>query len=198
MLSPDTLEEMCAPQIMIDPEGWTSAMGLGFFLQRSGGRTYVGHTGGMPGHVTALFTDRDSGTGAVVLTSSSTPPDIAGWALALADHVSEHDPVEPEPWRPGPPVPAELVELLGRWYSEGSAFDFSVREGRLEARSPLLPKEKAPSVFERVGDDLYRTVSGREAGELLRVTRDASGAVRQLNWATYLVTRAPLAFGQEH
>ena len=197
VLSPDTLEEMCVPQIMIDPEGWTAAMGLGFFLQRSGERTYVGHTGGMPGHVTALFTDRESGTGAVVLTNSSTPPDIAGWAIALADHVTEHDPVEPEPWRPGPPVPEELVPLLGRWYSEGSAFDFSVREGRLEARSPLLPKEKAPSVFERVGDDLYRTVSGREAGELLRLTRDGSGAVTKLNWATYRVTRAPLAFGQE-
>ena len=196
VLSPDTLEEMCAPQLMIDAEGWTSAMGLGFFLQRSDGRTYVGHTGGMPGHVTALFTDREAGTGAVVLTNSSTPPDIAGWAIALADQVTEHDPVELEAWRPGTSVPGELVPLLGRWYSEGSAFDFSVREGRLEARSPQLARDKPPSVFERVGEDLYRTVSGREAGELLRVGRDASGAVRKLNWATYLVTRQPLAFGQ--
>lgn len=196
VLSPDTLEEMCTPQIMIDAERWTSAMGLGFFLQRSGERTYVGHTGGMPGHVTALFTDRQAKTGAVVLTNSSTPPDIAGWAIALADHVTEHDPVEPTLWRPGTSVPDELVELLGRWYSEGSPFDFSVREGRLEARSPALPAHKPSSVFAKVGDDLYRTVAGREAGELLRVSRDASGAVRQLNWATYLVTRAPLAFGE--
>ncbi|SDU81225.1 CubicO group peptidase, beta-lactamase class C family [Microlunatus sagamiharensis] len=197
VLAPDTLEEMCVPQIMIDADGWTSAMGLGFFLQRVNGRTYVGHTGGMPGHVTALFTDREARTGGVVLTSSSTPPDIAGWAIALADHVTEHDPVELEPWRPGTSVPPELVPLLGRWYTEGSPFDFSVREGRLEARSPQAPKDKPPSVFEPVGEDLYRTVSGREAGELLRVGRDATGAVRKLNWATYLATRQPLAFGQQ-
>ena len=195
VLSGDTVEEMCTPQIMIDAERWTTAMGLGFFLQRSGDRTYVGHTGGMPGHVTAVFTDREAGTGAVVLTNSSTPPDIAEWAVTLADHVTEHDPIEPAPWRPGTSVPDELAELLGRWYSEGSAFDFSVRIGRLEARSPLLPKDKPSSVFEKISDDLYRTVAGREAGELLRIGRDESGAVRKLNWATYLVTRAPLPFG---
>jgi hypothetical protein len=93
-------------------------------------------------------------------------------------------------------VPEELVELLGRWYSEGSAFDFSVRDGRLEARSPQLAEHQPSSVFERVGDDLYRTVAGREAGELLRISRDAAGAVRQLSWATYRVTRAPLSFGE--
>jgi CubicO group peptidase (beta-lactamase class C family) len=196
VLAAETLEEMCTPQIMIDADDWTAAMGLGFFLQRSGRRTYVGHTGGMPGHVTALFTDRESGTGAVVLTNSSTPPDIAGWAIALADHVTEHDPVEPAPWRPGTSVPDELVELLGRWYSEGSAFDFSVREGHLEARSPALPKHKPSSVFTKIDDDVYRTVAGREAGELLRISRDESGAVRKLNWATYLVTREPRSFGE--
>ena len=51
-------------------------------------------------------------------------------------------------------------------------------------------------MFERVGDDLYRTVQGREVGELLRVTRDADGRVTKMNWATYLVTREPLAFGE--
>ena len=39
-------------------------------------------------------------------------------------------------------------------------------------------------------------MSGRERGELLRVTRDASGTVTHLNWATYRFTREPLAFGQ--
>jgi hypothetical protein len=39
-------------------------------------------------------------------------------------------------------------------------------------------------------------VSGRERGELLRITRDGTGRVTKMNWATYLVTREPLAFGQ--
>lgn len=196
VLSPDTVEEMCTPQIVIDRERWTGAMGLGFFLVRSGARVYAGHTGGMPGHITALFTDREAGTGGLVLTNSGTTDDITGFALALADHVSDHEPVEPEPWRPGTSMPDDLAELVGRWYTEGSPFDFFVRQGHLEARHPDLPRHKPSSVFEKVGDDLFRTVSGREAGELLRVTRDDSGRVRKLNWATYLVTREPLAFGQ--
>ena len=196
VLSPDTFEEMCEPQIVMDRERWTAAMGLGFFLVRSGTRTYVGHTGGMPGHVTALFTDRAAGTGSLALTNAGTSSDIAGFAISLADLVTEEDPVEPEPWRPGTETPDELRELTGRWYSEGSAFDFFVRQGRLEARADRLPSYKPSSVFERVEKDLYRTTAGREAGELLRVGRDESGRVVKMNWATYLVTREPLAFAQ--
>ena len=93
-------------------------------------------------------------------------------------------------------MPDDLVDLLGVWYTEGAQFVFSVRQGRLEARAQALPEHKPSSVFERVGDDLYRTVQGREVGELLRVTRDADGRVTKMNWATYLVTREPLAFGE--
>jgi CubicO group peptidase (beta-lactamase class C family) len=197
VLSPDTLEEMTQPQLMTDPEGWTSAMGLGFFLVRSPkGRTWVGHTGGLPGQVTGVFTHRESGTAGIALMNSSSSPDPTELALALGDHVLDHDPVEPEPWRPGASVPEHLLPLLGRWFSEGSGFTFSVREGRLEARADAAPKERAPSVFEPIDDTTFRTVSGRERGELLRVTRDADGAVVKLNWATYLVTRDPLGFGE--
>ena len=197
VLSADTLEEMCQPQIMIDVERWQGAFGLGFMLMRVGDKVYVGHTGGMPGHITGLFTHRDTGTGAVVLMNSSAAPDPAAFATELAGHVIDHDPAEPEPWRPSSTVPAELADLVGVWYSEGSPFVFTVRAGRLEARAQGLPEHKPSSVFERVGDDLYRTTCGREAGELLRVTRDGTGRAVKMNWATYLVTREPLAFGQQ-
>ena len=196
VLDPDTLAEMCEPQIMIDRERWTGAFGLGFMLVRSGTRTYAGHTGGMPGHITGLFTHRESGTGGLVLMNTTSAPDPAAFAVELADHVVEHDPVEPEPWRPGTAVPDELADLIGIWYSEGAPFVFSVKQGRLEARAQALPEHKPSSVFEKAGDDLYRTVQGRETGELLRVTRDAEGRVTKMNWATYLVTRRPLAFGE--
>ncbi|QZY30838.1 beta-lactamase family protein [Nocardioides coralli] len=198
VLSPDTLEEMCQPQAMRDLEGWTAAMGLGFFLHRSpGGRTWVGHTGGMPGHITGVFTHRESGTGAVVLMNSTSAPDPAGFAIALGEHVVEHDPAEPEPWRPGTVVPEELAGLRGVWFSEGAPFIFSVVEGHLEAREPGQPSEQPSSVFEQVDDDVYRTVRGRERGELLRVTRDDDGVPVRLHWATYLATREPLAFGEQ-
>lgn len=196
VLEPDTLEEMCEPQVMIDRQRWSGAFGLGLMLMRSGERTYVGHTGGMPGHITGLFTHRDSGTGALVMMNSTSSPDPALFAMQLADHVIDHDPEEQEAWRPGTEVPAELAGLIGVWYSEGAPYVFTVRHGRLEARAAGLPSYKPSSEFEKVGEDLYRTTKGREAGELLRVSRADDGTVTKMNWATYLVTRQPLAFGE--
>ena len=196
VLSPDTLEEMLQPQIMIDPLRWGGAFGLGFMLMRSGQRIYAGHTGGFPGAITGVFTDRTARTGGVVLMNSSTAPDPAAFALELVDTVTDREPrIEPV-WRPGPAVPPELAELLGVWFSEGAAFTFSVSQGVLQARAQSAPEHQPPAVFERISSDLYRTESGRERGELLRISRNAQGEVIKLNWATYLVTRTPLAFGQ--
>jgi CubicO group peptidase (beta-lactamase class C family) len=195
VLSGDTLEEMCQPQLLMDTDRWQGAMGLGLFLIRSGTRVYAGHTGGMPGQISGVFTHRESGTGGVVLMNGSVSPDPAVFAVELADHVLDHEPEPPEVWRPGTEFPDELAELVGRWYSEGQPFDFSIRQGRLEARGAMLPEHKPSSVFEKVGDDLYRTVSGRERGELLRITRNPDGKVARMYWATYPVTRDPLPFG---
>ena len=116
--------------------------------------------------------------------------------MELAGYVLEHEPAEPELWRPGTEVPAELVGVLGRWFSEGQAYTFSVRQGKLEARSEGTPAHTPPSVFVKVEDDLYRTELGREQGELLRITRDPDGTVTKLHWATYLFSREPYAFGE--
>lgn len=197
LLSADTLEEMCQPQILLTPESWNAAMGLGFFLVRKGDRTWVGHTGGMPGHITGVFTHRESGTGGIVLMNNSAPVPPDAFAIELADHVVEHDPVEPDPWQPGTSVPEELRGLLGRWFSEGQPFVFWVEQGELRARvDKPAAVSMAPSRFEKLGDDVYRDIAGRERGEVLRVTRDADGSVAKLNWATYLFTRDPIAFGE--
>ncbi|HEY3529050.1 MAG TPA: serine hydrolase domain-containing protein [Nocardioides sp.] len=201
LLSADTLEEMCQPQILLTPENWNAAMGLGLFLIRTGGgaagRTYVGHTGGMPGHITGVFTHRESGTGGIVLMNNSAPVPPDAFAIELADHVVEHDPVEPEPWRPGTEIPDEFRGVLGRWFSEGQPFAFWVEQGELRARiDKPAAATLAPSRFVKVSEDGYRDVAGRERGELLRITRDADGTVTKLNWATYLFTREPIAFGE--
>ena len=54
----------------------------------------------------------------------------------------------------------------------------------------------SPSIFEPLPGqpDLLRTVSGRENGELLRLTRDDSGVVVRMHWATYRVTRRQEGF----
>ncbi len=199
VLSPDTLAEMCQPQVLLDPDRWTAGMGLGFFVHRSAsGRTWVGHSGGMPGHITAVVTDRESGTGGITLMNNTSSPDPTALAVKLADRVVDDVPSAEEHWRPGTTVPDELAGIIGRWFSEGHGFTFSVREGRLEARQDGAPTTQAPSVFVAEGTDRYRTESGRERGEVLRVTRDDSGRVHRLHWATYLFTREPLGFGEHH
>ena len=86
----------------------------------------------------------------------------------------------------------------GVWFSEGTPFVFSVVGGPPRGPAPRTCRRQRPSsVFERIGDDVYRTVQGRERGELLRVTRDDAGVPVKLNWATYLCTREPLAFGED-
>ena len=199
ILSPDTIEEMCQPQVLTDVDRWTTGMGLGFFVHRSAsGRTWVGHDGGMPGHSTALLTHRESGTGGIALMNNTSSPDPTALAIKLADRVVDDVPVKEEPWQPGTSLPEELAGIIGHWYSEGHGFTFSVREGRLEARMDAAPATRAPSVFVADGPDRFRTESGRERGEMLRVTRDDAGRVDRLHWATYLFMREPLGFGEHH
>jgi CubicO group peptidase (beta-lactamase class C family) len=196
VLVKDTLDEMSQPQIMADLESWQLAWGLGFMLVRVGDRIFAGHTGGMPGHITGVFVHRASSTAGIGLMNATSAPDPAALATDLAVEVLDNDPLQPEPWVAGTAVPDELAGLLGTWFSEGQGFTFSVRQGVLEARQAKAPESKPPSVFSRIGADLYRTDSGGEAGELLRVTRDESGVPVKLNWATYLFTREPYAFGE--
>lgn len=196
VLSPDTLEEMCQPQVMADTVGWVSAWGLGLQLVRHEGRFWVGHTGGWPGSITGVFTERSSATTGLIMMNNSAPVPPATAAVEMGTIAIEREPVDPEPWEPGTELPADLVPLLGHWYSEGTHFVLSVRQGALEARIAGQPKEQPPSVFEREGADRFRTVSGRERGELLRVQRDAKGEVSHFNWATYRFDRRPMAFGE--
>lgn len=196
VLSADSVEEMCQPQIMADLDGWKMAWGLGLILFRDNDRVWVGHTGGMPGHITGLFVHRASSTVGVALMNNSSAPDPTALAVELGTLVIENEPADVEPWKPGAEVPAELAGVLGQWFSEGRPFAFSVRQGHLEARVVGMPDSMPPSVFARIEDDLYRTESGRETGEVLKVTRDETGAVVRLNWATYVFTREPYAFGE--
>jgi len=196
VLSKDTLDEMCQVQIMADLEKWQLAWGLGFMLVRSGDRIYAGHTGGMPGHITGMFVHRDSRAAGICLMNSTSAPDPAGLAVELIATVLDNDPAPAEPWVAGAAVPPEFAGVLGTWFSEGEPFTFSVRQGVLEARLDGAPDHKPPSVFEQIAPDVYRTKSGRETGELLRITHDESGRPVKLNWATYLFTREPYAFGE--
>jgi CubicO group peptidase (beta-lactamase class C family) len=196
ILAPETVEEMHALQAMADPDTWRLGYGLGLMLFRRGERLFAGHDGGMPGHVTMLRYARREKVGSVVFMATSAPgPRAIEVGLDLAERAVEAFPADPETWRPQDPPPPELEEVLGRWWSEGTEFVFRYRDGRLEARAANAPREQPPAVFKPDGAERFRTISGRERGELLRVVRDRDGQVVKLYWATYPFTRTPETFG---
>jgi CubicO group peptidase (beta-lactamase class C family) len=192
ILSPDTLEEMCRPLIMADVEGWARAYGLGYDLQRIGERVLAGHGGAMPGFLAGLRVRRQDRVGAVVFancTAGAEPVTLAG---QLVSAVLDAEPAMAPAWTPSQPQP-DFDGVLGSWWTEGEEIVFEVRDNVLWSRIPGgLPI--ADTRFVRVDGDRFRAVAGRERGELLEVTRAASGLVERMHFATYALTRNPTAF----
>ncbi|MCM0674698.1 beta-lactamase family protein [Micromonospora phytophila] len=202
VLAPATLDEMRWPATVTDETLWAGGFGLGLILVPQGGRVvHVGHDGAMPGFLAAVYGRRGGdGTpgamGAAVLGSSGTAAELFDLPHRLLAAAVEHDPADVTPWRPGPPAPEDVRGLLGRWWGEGFEYVFSWHDGALRARGADDPAGKPPAVFAPLPErpDVFRTVSGREVGELLRLTRDERGTVVRMHWATYRFTRAQQTF----
>jgi YD repeat-containing protein len=196
VLAPATAEEMRRPVTVTDADEWHTGWGLGLILTPRGGRVvHVGHSGAMPGFLAGAFARQDGTIGAAVLGSSGMAADTTVLPHALIEASLAADPPDVVPWTPGTPPPAELASALGRWWSEGFEFVFRWRDGHVEARGADLPASRPPAVFAAESADVLRTVSGREAGERLRLTRDDAGRVVRMHWATYRFTRDQETFG---
>jgi CubicO group peptidase (beta-lactamase class C family) len=196
VLRPETAAEMRAVQVMAEPDRWTNAWGLGLELYRRGDRVWAGHGGAMPGHLAGFCFRAAERVAAAVLTNSGAAADPEALAVSLGEATLDAEPPESPPFRPDEGAPPDVAPLLGRWWSEGEEFVFRWAAGRLEARRERLPAWRPPAVFERLDDDRWHTVSGREQGEELRVVRDEGGAVAKLYWATYPFTRTQQGTGE--
>jgi CubicO group peptidase (beta-lactamase class C family) len=198
VLAQGTVDEMCQPLTVTDPEQWVAGWGLGLILVPQGGRVmHVGHEGAMPGFLAGVYCRRGQKIGAAALGSSTTAGAVCAAPHKLLAASLEHDPRAVEPWTPGEPAPDAFASALGRWWSEGSEFVFSWRSGHMEARAVAAAADRPPAVFAVEGADLLRVVSGRETGERLELTRDAAGTIVQMRWATYRVTRDQQTFDPE-
>ena len=195
VLAPDSVELMTTVQTMADPYLWTLAWGVGLALFRKDNRIYCGHDGGMPGYLANVLVHREDKLGAAVLVNGEnvSPAELA---LTLVERTRERFPPVAEAWRPGAPPPAELASVLGRWWSEGAEFVFRWHDGRLEARWADAPDWQPWARFEPLDAARFRTVFGRERGELLRLVRDAGGTVTRMYWATYPFSRDPEVTGR--
>ncbi|MEV4412627.1 serine hydrolase domain-containing protein [Catellatospora sp. NPDC049609] len=202
VLAAATLEEARWPLTPRNDAVWGSGWGLGLMLwPREGRALHVGHNGAMPGFLAAAC-GRHGGPGnpgglsAAVLASSGTADAIIDLPHRLIEESLAADPVDIAPWTPGQAAPEHLRGVLGRWWGEGFEYVFRWSDGALTARGADDPADAPPAVFAPLpGEpDVLRTVSGREVGERLRLTRDDTGQVIRLHWATYRFTRRQETF----
>ncbi|HWL33743.1 MAG TPA: serine hydrolase domain-containing protein [Gaiellaceae bacterium] len=194
VLGAGTLEEMSHVRAMVDHVGWTVAWGTGLELYRRGESVFVGHGGAMPGHLAGLVVDRKTKLGAAVLTNTGSGASPEKLALDLAVAAIAALPAAADPWQAGDPAPAAIEPLLGPWWTEGHQIVLSWRKGRLEAKLIGGVPGRDTSYLEADGEDRFRSVEGRERGELLRVVRDSEGEVEKLYFATYPMRREPSTF----
>jgi len=186
VLPASTLEQMCFPQVMYDPEDWRLGWGLGLTLWNHKGTIYAGHGGAMAGHLAGVYVNRRTQIGAAALTNSGTRGEMDLTAVRLAARTAELWPEPIEPWRPDDD-PGDARALLGVWWSEGNEFAFRWEDGTLKARYLASTNRGGDTTFARDGDG-WIAAEGRERGERLRVDGD------RLIWAGYEFTRAQQPF----
>jgi CubicO group peptidase (beta-lactamase class C family) len=190
VLAAPSAEEMRTVQAIADHERWLAGYGLGLGLQRDGDRILAGHGGSMPGFIATLVFSAKEKVVAAALTNENEA-DLTELGTGLLGATVDEWPVAAEAWRVGEPPPEEVLPLLGIWFMEAAQLVFRWRDGKLEARFEGLPDWRPSSIFERETDDRWRTVSGPEHGEALRIVRGADGAIASLVWAGYPVARTP-------
>ena len=190
VLAKESAEEMRTVQAIDDHERWLSGYGLGLGLRRDGERIFAGHGGSMPGFIADLLFSAKEKVVAAALTNESEAA-LGDLGLALVQTTIEEWPVAPETWRIGEPPPGDVVPLLGIWFMEAAQVVFRWREGKLEARFDGMPEWRPSAIYERETDNRWRTVSGPEHGEALRIVRGDDGSVESMVWAGYPVTREP-------
>jgi CubicO group peptidase (beta-lactamase class C family) len=190
VLASSSTEEMRTVQAIADHERWLSGYGLGLGLYRDGDRILAGHTGSMPGFIAQLLFSAKEKVVVAELTNESEA-NLGELGVELLGTTVEEWPVPPETWQIGEPPPEDVLPLLGIWFMEAARVVFRWREGKLEARFDGIPDWQPSSVYEREADDRWRTVSGPEHGEALRIVRGPDGSVERMVWAGYPVTREP-------
>jgi CubicO group peptidase (beta-lactamase class C family) len=190
VLAASSAEEMRTVQVIADHERWLSGYGLGLELRRDDDYILAGHGGSMPGFIARLYFSPKEKVVVAALTNESEAA-LGDLGLALVRTTVDEWPVAPEPWRIGEPPPDEVAPLLGIWFMEAARLVFRWREGQLEARFDGMLDWEPSAVFEWKTDDRWRTVSGPEQGEALRIDRGADGSIARLIWAGYPVTREP-------
>jgi CubicO group peptidase (beta-lactamase class C family) len=173
LLAPATLAQMRTPRI--DP-----GYGLGLRLVDVDGRSFVGHTGSMPGFLASLFVEPATGDGAIVLANATTGLDADGVPARL---LTGAPPTGVDRWVPSTAVPGAVEPLLGLWFWGHTATEWRWQHDRVEVRT--LQTGTVSHAFELRGDGTVVGVTGYHRGETLHVHET------HLECATHVYTRVP-------
>jgi D-alanyl-D-alanine carboxypeptidase len=187
VLAAEDLRTAFAPQSGSGDDGLGYAHGLGFQLFPGGSGTLAGHSGSMPGFLAACLVDLPRRTGSVVLTNATAGSSPVALAVELLEELEHCEPTLPSPWRPSPPVPAELAGVPGVWHWGNTPFVFAMEGDELVARRNGVVTYR----FGVTGDGRVVGRFGYHAGEELHAVRRPDGTVGHLEIATFVYTRTP-------
>ncbi|MGH3314773.1 MAG: serine hydrolase domain-containing protein [Nocardioidaceae bacterium] len=188
LLDAESMHEMATVQSTSTGEDLSGGYGLGLQMTGPGPLVLVGHGGSVPGFVSAMFVDRSTGVGAVVLSNGGYGLDGTGLTRTLVDTVLEHEPALPKEWLPTASAPDRMTELLGTWHWGHMPFVMTTDGTDLFLASTSRQKSFS---FRPEGTDTYIGLTGYHTGETLRVVRHDDGTVSHLDIATFVFTRVP-------
>lgn len=135
--------------------------GLGLVIDEIGGRTYIGHSGGYPGHITMSKVDRDRKLSLSVLTNSNDGPAslLTTGLLGLIDLALTED-AKTEPGKA-----KDLKRFEGRFATLWGVTDIVALGNRLYAISPSLDDPASMATeLEVMDDSTLKRVGGSKYG----------------------------------
>ena len=176
LLNASTLREMTRVQFL-GPD-WGRSYGLGYAVQRDGGRTIVGHGGSCPGYETYLMMELKSETAVAVLMNAHDDP--YGFARAIGAVVGARADANAFPAAPG-----NLTDYAGLydqqpWSPEVAIMPWAGGLAVLETSTPNLGDMTR---LRHVEGDTFRVIlpDGAER-ETVSFARDADGRVTHIEW----------------
>jgi CubicO group peptidase (beta-lactamase class C family) len=186
ILSTGSLREM--HRVRSVENDWTSGTGIGFGVNRVGGKTYVGHGGGYPGYTTQTTIQLDSKVAVIVLTNTndSNPNDIARQLMStVGDAVAKASAQKPKTvaWDPS------WARFAGLYRGKGGDSQVVLLNQRLVVITPNGTNVDNPVTLEPLGGGLFRYVApggGGPVGEVVRFVEENGRVVRMITGDSYV------------